>query len=1045
MSTHYNAFISYKHAALDNKVAALIEKDLERYHIPKKLQKKTGYKKIERIFRDTDELPITSDLSSTIEEALANSEYLIVLCSTNTHLSTWVEREIDIFLRNHTRDQIFTVIADGEPHDVMPKVLQTREVIRTTTEGEMETVIEDVEPLACDYRLSRKEVKATEVPRLVSAMIGCNYNELMDRQRQYKMKRLTAAAAAVMMLSLGFGGYMLYSNQRINENYRQALINQSRYLAKESASLLDDEQRIPALQLALAALPSEEYPDRPVIPEAVSALCDASIAYLPRMSSNILSDWVYNMPDTVDKFVVDPDSTSLAALDFRNNVKVWNKDNHELVYDYASNDFETEVSDIEYIADNKLLVRGSHYLRCINSKTGEELWYVDDLSEDIITSRIVAIDDEYFMIQDLKNVIYKLSTANGQVEKTYELLVDNEKQETAGLTGAVISPSKDRIAFLSKIGEDEKRVIVIWDYVNEEFSVFDMTEIDTFDDDDYLDNLYWVDDEHLCVSCDTYDDLVTNSSYLNMRTYAINHTILYCIDPKEMTLLWKNEFEYSDLVIDDGFVKVPYCHGVAYYEGNVCNIMDIDTGEVLFSHNVNEPFVCMRSSDTYPFGITANGGMTDVNDTQGNDVVQVMYYFADDIQKAVFNRGVYLNQYSSNEIIYYESDVRDDNWQMYEDAPVTSGSHQDYLYDDKILSLVKENGIYLRVYDPNNKKLVNEIEVNKDESQYYNINILGLKGDQAYVSSWIDHNYNVYTVNVITGEVTGNTLISDGSSYSEPLVSYSDGKLAVYYISAGETIYIYDIAQSDVIGEYPFVEEGSKGFSSKNLIRYDAESGYVYMGGTKDYLINLETKEAREVALPDNWDGTDGIVIDSKNQRVITSDEDTVLVRDFDGNTIFVIDGIKVKFFDPCVYNPTGNIEDAYLLIAFTDGKLNRYSYVDGSYVGYNKIYEVTIYSDDKHKASWYVDSANNSLYVTTRNMTDIIDTTEWIKIRSIPYSIGYHAGSDSFVVYSNDEDREMHLGCFKRYTLEELIERGRKMLDGIEMSEDFKATYGIG
>ena len=207
----------------------------------------------------------------------------------------------------------------------------------------------------------------------------------------------------------------------------------------------------------------------------------------------------------------------------------------------------------------------------------------------------------------------------------------------------------------------------------------------------------------------------------------------------------------------------------------------------------------------------------------------------------------------------------------------------------------------------------------------------------------------------------------------------------------------------------------------------------------------FETKEAREVALPDNWDGTDGIVIDSKNQRVITSDEDTVLVRDFDGNTIFVIDGIKVKFFDPCVYNPTGNIEDAYLLIAFTDGKLNRYSYVDGSYVGYNKIYEVTIYSDDKHKASWYVDSANNSLYVTTRNMTDIIDTTEWIKIRSIPYSIGYHAGSDSFVVYSNDEDREMHLGYFKRYTLEELIERGHKMLDGIEMSEDFKATYGIG
>ncbi|MCR4758537.1 MAG: toll/interleukin-1 receptor domain-containing protein, partial [Butyrivibrio sp.] len=115
MSTHYNAFISYKHAELDNKAAAMIEKDLEHYHIPARIQKKTGIKKIERIFRDTDELPITSDLSATIEEALANSDYLIVLCSKNTCLSTWVEREIQLFLQNHSRDNILTVVADGEP------------------------------------------------------------------------------------------------------------------------------------------------------------------------------------------------------------------------------------------------------------------------------------------------------------------------------------------------------------------------------------------------------------------------------------------------------------------------------------------------------------------------------------------------------------------------------------------------------------------------------------------------------------------------------------------------------------------------------------------------------------------------------------------------------------------------------------------------------------------------------------------------------------------------------------------------------------------
>ena len=56
MINYYNAFISYKHADLDNKVAAAIVKGLEHYHIPGKIRKQTGVKKIDRIFRDKDKL-----------------------------------------------------------------------------------------------------------------------------------------------------------------------------------------------------------------------------------------------------------------------------------------------------------------------------------------------------------------------------------------------------------------------------------------------------------------------------------------------------------------------------------------------------------------------------------------------------------------------------------------------------------------------------------------------------------------------------------------------------------------------------------------------------------------------------------------------------------------------------------------------------------------------------------------------------------------------------------------------------------------------------
>ncbi len=66
MIEKYDAFISYKHAPLDNRIADAIQKGLERYVLPKKVQEATGKHKIERIFRDKAELPITSNLDDNI-------------------------------------------------------------------------------------------------------------------------------------------------------------------------------------------------------------------------------------------------------------------------------------------------------------------------------------------------------------------------------------------------------------------------------------------------------------------------------------------------------------------------------------------------------------------------------------------------------------------------------------------------------------------------------------------------------------------------------------------------------------------------------------------------------------------------------------------------------------------------------------------------------------------------------------------------------------------------------------------------------------------
>ena len=167
MATHFNAFISYRHSPLDSQIAQRIHRQLERFKIPKAIQKATGIKKIDRIFRDKEELPLSVNLSNDINEALVHSDFLIVICTPRFQQSQWCMREIDLFLQTHSVEQVLIVLAEGEPDDVVPPVLT-----------------QNREPLCCDYRMKPNKAKNIELPRLVSAILGCRYDDLRQRQRQ---------------------------------------------------------------------------------------------------------------------------------------------------------------------------------------------------------------------------------------------------------------------------------------------------------------------------------------------------------------------------------------------------------------------------------------------------------------------------------------------------------------------------------------------------------------------------------------------------------------------------------------------------------------------------------------------------------------------------------------------------------------------------------------------------------------------------------------------------------------------------------------------
>ena len=124
----YDAFISYRHCELDKYVAENLHRILESYDLPKNIKEKlniTG-KSIKRVFRDQEELPLSSNLEDPIIDALKESKYLIVICSPRLKESMWCKKEIETFKKLRGRKNIFCVLVEGEPKDSFPQEVHCR-------------------------------------------------------------------------------------------------------------------------------------------------------------------------------------------------------------------------------------------------------------------------------------------------------------------------------------------------------------------------------------------------------------------------------------------------------------------------------------------------------------------------------------------------------------------------------------------------------------------------------------------------------------------------------------------------------------------------------------------------------------------------------------------------------------------------------------------------------------------------------------------------------------------------------------------------------
>lgn len=333
----YDAFISYRHCELDKFVAENLHKQLEAFKVPKSLiktGKTNGKTKIERVFRDRDELPLASNLADPITQALQGSDYLIVICSPRLPESKWCLKEIETFIEMHGRDHVLAVLIEGEPADSFPDILRYDEREVTDENGNKHTIKVEVEPLAADVRGKDnaevlKQIK-NELMRLIAPMLGCNYDDLKMRHKEARQKRILRISLAISIVCIIFTAISttmaLTINKQANtieEQYRASLEAQAISHASISQTLLEQEDRMAAIAIARIALPDslEQQKETPYTAAAEYALSDSLGIYNNGEMNTAVKTLEQRSP--IQIMFVSPEETTVATVDANNVINLY--------------------------------------------------------------------------------------------------------------------------------------------------------------------------------------------------------------------------------------------------------------------------------------------------------------------------------------------------------------------------------------------------------------------------------------------------------------------------------------------------------------------------------------------------------------------------------------------------------------------------------------------------------------------------------------------------------------------------------------------------
>ena len=228
----YDAFICSSES--DRRPASFWRRALARYRVPQGLNRERTRARLSVV------LP---DVAGTSTE-LAESAFLVVLCSRESARDPRVDAEIRAFKRLGHPHDLLALILDGEPNagdanECFPEALK----YDLDADGELDSNTR-VEPIAADVR-PNKDGRQAALLKIVAGLLGVGFDDLYQREQRRQKRNLAIIMAVSLVLTVILGA--LAVRAVISERKSLAQLAKTREVNNYIESLFTNVDR-PALQ-----------------------------------------------------------------------------------------------------------------------------------------------------------------------------------------------------------------------------------------------------------------------------------------------------------------------------------------------------------------------------------------------------------------------------------------------------------------------------------------------------------------------------------------------------------------------------------------------------------------------------------------------------------------------------------------------------------------------------------------------------------------------------------------------------------------------------